>query len=162
MMMKSFLVLLVLTATAAFSANASASICKVDLKAGNGRLLQSFTGYGYSYNNACLDAKQDCNRVKRAGYYRARVQVCQERFVQTRGETCTAVMKNNRGQRVGTFVAQSLPRQRVSACKKALNQCHNAMMTQGRQRASCSILSQGPVRGGDRNRGGNGRGRGRG
>lgn len=149
-MMKSFLVLLVLTATAAFSTEASATICKIDLKNGQGRLLTSFTGYGYNYYAACREARQDCQRVQRSGYYRARVQRCVERGVvrpRPRVESCTAVMKNWRGYRVDTFYATSGPRQRIGACARALRQCQNAKVRQGRRGASCSILTRGAGRG---------------
>lgn len=161
-MMKSFLVLLVLTATATFSASASASTCTVDLKNGRGKLLQVFSKNGYNRNDACRSAKQDCRRVKRAGYYRAPVQVCIERQIRRpiqQRKQCTVAMKNRRGRTVEVFSAVSTNRQAVNACQKARFKCQKAKYRQGRREASCQVISRGPVGRDDR---GQGRGRGRG
>lgn len=160
-MMKSFLVLLVLTATATFSASASASTCTVDLENGRGRLLQTFQGWGYNYNDACRQARQDCRQVKRGRYYRAPIQTCTERYrrpIQQRKQ-CTVAMKNRRGRTVQVFSAVSTNRQAVNACQKARVKCQKAKYRQGRRGASCQVISRGPVGRSDR---GQGRGRGRG
>lgn len=160
-MKKSLLVLLVLAATTVFSNEAEAATCKVDLKNGRGKLLQSFTGWGYSYNDACMDAKRDCRRVKNARYYRAPIQLCTERFVRpNRGQRnqCTVVMKNRRGKVVSHHTAVSGPRQVRGACQKALNKCQDAKWRQGRRGAFCQILTRGSTGRDTRNRG---RGRGR-
>lgn len=160
--MKSFLVLLVLTATATFSATASASsVCKVDLKNGRGMLLETFRGYDYYQEDACRDAKRSCRQVKRSGYYRARIQTCTVRFnrrpIQRR--SCTVGMQNRRGRTVDVFTAVSGPRQSLNACQKARRQCQRAKVRQGRRGASCQVLSRGPIgRRGDRHHGRRGRG----
>lgn len=149
--MKLFLSVLMLVGMFTVSSKAEAAQCRVDLENGRGRVLGTFSGFGYSRFEACREARQDCRRAKRAGYYRARVLNCVER---NRGRVrpgpgyrivsrqCTARLKGPRGFRtIQTFLGRaSGPRgtgvQR-QACDRALRQCRTFKRRTGRVRAYC-------------------------
>ena len=140
--MKKVLLLAILTVAAAFSANASAASCKVDVVNGRGMTLDTFTGIGYDRIDACREARMDCRQSIRAGYYRGRVLNCVERVRRgPRGpvsRSCTVYMRGPRGHRVlDVFTAVAGPRR--SACQRAKVQQH-------RPRAICTIESRGGVR----------------
>jgi len=139
-------VLAVVLMVGTMSSNAEAAQCKVELKNGRGRLLEVFRGRGYDRMDACQDAKRQCRRVKRAGYYRARVQTCE---VARRGSnrivhrTCRATMTGPRGHRViQSFLGQASGQRGMGikgqACQRAMRQCRQAKRRSGRVRAICT------------------------
>ena len=125
---------------------AEAANCKVELKNGRGRLLETFRGFGYDRFDACQDAKQDCRRVKRSGYYRARVLTCEVKRSQVNRmvhKTCSAEMTGPRGHRVfQTFLGQASGVRgsgvKAQACQRALRQCRQAKRRSGRVHAVCT------------------------
>ena len=127
------------------SSEAEAAQCKVELKNGRGRLLEVFRGQGYDRYDACQEAKQDCRRVKRSGYYRARILTCevkQNRHRRMVQKTCHAVMTGPRGHRtIQTFLGHARGLRgsggKALACGKALKQCRKAKRRSGRYNAVC-------------------------
>jgi hypothetical protein len=127
------------------TSEAQAAKCRVELQAGNGRVLETFMSRGYDRQDACMEAKRDCRRVKRAGYYRARYQECvalrnQNRRVE---RSCNAEMTGPRGHRTfGYFTAYATGARgtgvKGEACRKALRKCIRSAERQGRMRAVCT------------------------
>jgi hypothetical protein len=159
--MKTILATLVLTvlATVATPSNAQAAQCKVELENGRGRILEVFRGYGYDRQDACQDARRDCRRTIRSGYYRARVQTCnvvqRRRMVE---KSCGASLVGPRGRTIEHFMAYATGRQgsgvKAEACQKAQRQCRRYKERNGRYRAHCESNRNGRI--------GNGSGNGRG
>ncbi|MBD66298.1 MAG: hypothetical protein CME62_13895 [Halobacteriovoraceae bacterium] len=56
-----------------------AAQCVYELRNGRGFTLQTFRDFSYNYRSACRQARRDCLRTARAGYYRARRLICAER-----------------------------------------------------------------------------------
>ena len=129
----------------ATSSEAEAAKCKVELVNGNGRVLEVFKGHGYDRQEACQEARRECRQVKRAGYYRARVQKCE--VVQQRNRmvqrSCSAEMTGPRGHRVFDYVTAYAEGIRgtgvkMDACRKALRKCLKRARMAGRMRALCT------------------------
>ncbi len=140
--MKTLLTLIALTVTMLASGQAEAAQCKVELVNGRGRLVDTFRAYGYNRHEACIEAKQDCRRAVRAGYYRARVLNCnvvQQRRMVTR--SCGASLIGPRGRTIQTFLATAQGLQgtgvKGDACRKAKRKCNNFKQRTGRYRATC-------------------------
>ena len=126
------------------ASEAEAARCQAELRNGRGRLLETFRGFGYDRMEACQDATRQCRRVRKSGYYRARVQTCE--IVRPRRQvarrSCTAHMYGPRGGRIfQSFRANaSGPRRtgvKAQACRRALRQCEVAKRRSGRVRAIC-------------------------
>ncbi len=140
--MKTLLTVLTLTLMITVGASeAEAAQCKVELKNGRGKLLEVFRGHGYDRQDACQEAKQQCRRVKRGGYYRAPIQTC-EKVRRGNGHrnnvsmSCTARLTGPRGHRTfQTFYASAVARDRYQAkeqaCMQARRQCQNARSRAG-------------------------------
>ena len=147
--MKALLTVLTLTLMATVGASkAEAAQCKFELKNGRGKLLETFRGYGYSQREACRDARQQCRRVKKAGYYRAPIQVC-EKVEQRRmvSASCTARMTGPRGHRnMGTFLGTALGYDyrdaERKACSEALQRCQTELRYNGRHGRSGRVHLQ--------------------
>lgn len=129
------------------SASAEAAQCRVDLKNGRGKLLQSFVYRGYDRQYACQSARRSCQRVKQARYYRAPIQRCE---VAGRGQvgrqvvrSCNSTMIARRGygRVIQRFTAQARGRRGsgvlAQACSKAKRQCQLAKARMGRRAAVC-------------------------
>lgn len=130
------------------ASNAEAARCRVDLENGRGRILDTFTGFGYDRYEACQEARRDCRRMRRSGYYRARILNCVER--RGRGHrrivqrSCTARLTGPRGRRtIQTFRGTASGRRgsgvQAQACERALRQCQSVRHRTGRRRAICEI-----------------------
>lgn len=156
--MKVFLSVLLLLGMFTVSSEAEARRCVVDLENGRGRVLETFRGFGYDRFEACRDARRQCRRVIRSGYYRARIQNCVERRVgpgpgrRMVSRSCTARLTGPRGHRtIQTFLGRATgPRGSgvmQQACQRAARQCRVYKRRTGRVRAVCQI---------DRGRGGYG------
>ncbi|MAZ50085.1 MAG: hypothetical protein CME65_16095 [Halobacteriovoraceae bacterium] len=155
--MKLFLSVLMLVGMFTATSNAEAARCRVDLENGRGHVLDTFTGFGYSRHEACREARQDCRRMRRSGYYRARVLNCVERG--NRGgrrivqRSCTARLTGPRGRRTlrtfrGTATGMNERVVQARACENALYQCQSVRSRRGR-RGICQIDRTGrggPVR----------------
>ena len=161
--MKTILTTLALTlmATLATASNAEAAQCKVELENGRGRILEVFKGYGYDRQDACREAKRDCRRTIRSGYYRARILNCnvvqRRRMVQ---KTCNASLVGPRGRTIEYFLGQATGPQgtgvKAEACQRAAKQCRRYKERTGRYRAHCEVDRNGRYGNG---RIGNGNGR---
>jgi hypothetical protein len=127
------------------TSEAQAAKCRVELQAGNGRVLETFMSRGYDRQDACMEAKRDCRQAKRAGYYRARNQYCEVVRNQNRSveRSCNAEMTGPRGHRTfGYFTAFARGQRgtgvKGEACRKALRKCVQSARRQGRSRAVCT------------------------
>ena len=151
--MKKFMILMVLTLTSVlFAQTASAASCTVELRKGNGRLLDTFTSWGYDRQDACWEANQDCRAVVRSGRYRGRNLKCS--YVQPRRDrnrdrrvtrTCSASMvaRGGMGRVIDTFYADASGRRgngiKRKACQRALRLCRISLRDSNRRRAICEI-----------------------
>ncbi|MFT6633273.1 MAG: hypothetical protein ACJAS4_003243 [Bacteriovoracaceae bacterium] len=161
--MKTILTALVLTVmtTMVTSSSAEAAQCKVELENGRGRILEVFNGYGYNRQDACQEAKRDCRRTIRSGYYRARILNCnvvqpRRRMVQ---KSCSASLIGPRGRTIEHFLGQASGPQgsgvQAQACERAARQCNTYKQRTGRYRAQCEVQGS---RGNGRIGSGNGNG----
>jgi len=127
--MKKLLSMLVLGLTlSVVSSNAEAAQCSMELKNGRGMLLDTFRGHGYDERDACQEARQDCQRAIRSGYYRARVLTCEKVYVRMVSKTCEAELVGPRGNRaLRTFLGSAYgpigSGVKADACRDALRQC---------------------------------------
>ncbi|MAX65890.1 MAG: hypothetical protein QF441_08425 [Bacteriovoracaceae bacterium] len=142
--MKVLLSVFALSLTFFVSAQAEAAQCKVELENGRGRLLDTFTGWGYSRADACREANRDCRRAIRSGYYRARILNCnivQDRRIVLR--SCQANLRGPRGRLMRSFWANAQGPIRTGvkarACQKARRKCMDFKRRNGRYRASCEV-----------------------
>jgi len=126
------------------SSKAQAAQCEVELINGRGMTLEVFRGHGYDRIDACQEATQDCRRVIRSGYYRARVLNCEiSRRQQNRmvHRSCSAEMVGPRGRTIQSFLAQASGPQgtgvKAQACQRAIRQCNLAKQRAGRIHAVC-------------------------
>lgn len=147
---------LVLSATFAPTSEAEAAQCKVELENGRGRVLEVFRGYGYDRQDACQEARRDCRRTVRSGYYRARIQTCN--VVQRRQmvqRSCEASLVGPRGRTIEYFLGHATGQVgtgvKADACQKAARKCRRYKERNGRYRAHCEVNRNGRI--------GNGNGR---
>lgn len=133
--MKSLLTVLALALVVVTSSKAEAAQCSVDLKNGRGMTLDTFRGFGYDRVDACQEARRDCRRAIRAGYYRARYLECVEKRVIVE-RTCTATLVGRHGRTLDYFTARATgPRGtgvKGEACMKAERKCLRAQDRMGR------------------------------
>lgn len=150
--MKIFLSVAMLFGMLTLSQSAEAAQCTVDLENGRGVTVDTFRGYGYDRYDACREARQDCRRAIRSGYYRARILNCVERTRHNRPgrggrivhQSCTSNLVGPRGHRtIQTFIGHaSGPRGtgvKAQACQRALRQCQAFQARTGRYRAQCQV-----------------------
>lgn len=141
--MKTLVAMVVLAATSLVSSEAFAARCSVELKAGNGRVLEVFQARGYSNQDACQEAKRDCRQVLRAGYYRAKRQSCEVvRQQRTVERSCSVEMTAARGHRVLDYMSAKATGLRgtgvlAKACTKAINKCVRRAQNYGRTSVVC-------------------------
>ena len=141
--MKALMTILVLGMIAISAKGAHAAKCEFELQNGRGKVLHTFTGFGYSQQDACQEAKKDCKQVKKAGYFRAPTQLC-VKVKQKLTRSCTVEMINKRGKHIKFVTAHATGQQgngiKAKACAKALKKCENQKIKLGKYGASCSSL----------------------
>lgn len=142
--MKVLMTVFALGLIAVSAKGAHAAQCKFELQNGRGKVLHTFTGFGYLKQDACKEAKKDCKQVKQAGYFRAPLQQCiKVKELVTR--TCSVEMVNKRGKFIKEVSAQATGLQgmgiKAKACKKALKKCEKQKFKQGFRGASCLIIN---------------------
>ena len=152
--MKSFFTILALFIASLTVVEAQAATCKVELRNGRGRLLETFPAYGNNMNKACKKARRQCNDTIVAGYYRARVQTC-EIVEQLVTRTCTATLRTRYGSyitsRMGTATGVRGTGVKARACDNAMRSCQTADRFYGSRGSYCStdgagsVSSRGPV-----------------
>lgn len=151
--MRKLFILMALTFTSIlFTQSAIAARCTVELSRSNGRLLETFTGWGYDRQDACYEANQDCRDVVRSGRYRGRNLKCS--YVQPRRDqdrdrrvtrSCSASMvtRGGAGRVVDTFFSEASGRRgngiKRKACQRALRLCRVALRNSNRRRAICEV-----------------------
>lgn len=140
--MKTLLMMMALVVAATVSGSAEASTCEVELQNGRGMVLDTFYGYGYDRIDACSEARMDCRRAIRAGYYRGRVLNCVEtRPMRRVTRSCDSRLVGPRGRTIEYFVGTATGRRgtgvKREACANALRQCHRYQSRTGRYRATC-------------------------
>ncbi len=123
------------------SAQAGHDQCRVNLKNGRGMILDSFMGYGYTRYEACSEARWDCDRAIRGGYYRGRRLFCEEELPHRRrtmvSRSCTARLVHMRsGGTLHSFYGRASGPQgtgvKGQACQRALRQCETYRARSGR------------------------------
>ncbi len=129
--MKKFLIAVGLVLS---SVSAMAVTCNAEMVARNGRVIDRFSSYDYSYDQACREALRECRYEKQRRSYDVVVQraTCEvERRNPNpvpRKEVCSFNLVNsNNGRIVDTFTAQG--QNEIQACKKADDKCFDARYT---------------------------------
>ena len=149
-MKKLFVVLAMGLMAIAGSSHAGVKKCQVELINGRNMLVDTFTGYGYTKQQACQEAKLDCRHAKYSGYYRARILTCQKKL-QMVTRSCEVSLIGGRGRLIQSFWAQAYGEVgtgvKGDACYKAKQKCQNFKMRAGRYGATCVKENQfgGPV-----------------
>ncbi|MBD66299.1 MAG: hypothetical protein CME62_13900 [Halobacteriovoraceae bacterium] len=139
--------------------NAEAAQCVYELQNGRGRTLQVFRDNARNVRAACRQARRDCVRTARAGYYRARRLNCvQRRVIPNRPNrpgnrfvtrSCTAQLTGPIGVvRLTNFTRRARGRNIRAAhrlaCQQAMNQCRRAERRISRRFTSCRITTRSP------------------
>jgi len=122
---------LIIIAATLFATTAAAEYCSSRLQDVRGNTLRTFSGYGYSANEACKEALRECRFEKRrlAGQSRRyRDASCmverRTRPVPTPVKrTCEFDLKKGNGRVIDTFRAKG--QSKSQACQKARRKCEN-------------------------------------
>lgn len=117
---------------------AMAATCTAKLQRNNGVVLEVFHGRAYEVREACIDANNQCRRVKRAGYYRGNPQCIvkignRDDRSGHRGRnqrvqrSCNARFVNVLGSVRGEYGAVAVGRRgtgvKAEACRNAIRKC---------------------------------------
>jgi len=154
--MKSLFSVALFVLTLTFGANAHAENCTALLKNSSGYTLDTFNAYGYNRSQACMQAKQDCQRAMNNGRHSGYGMYCD--VPNSNGgygnggygnggygqqTTCTATLEDNWGRRIQSFYGRAggYGDVRREACRDALRECNRFKTQRGYYNARCTSRS---------------------
>jgi hypothetical protein len=145
--MKSLMVVVLFALTLTVSAKAEASSCTALMKNGRGLTVDTFNARAYNRQDACQQAKRQCNRAINNGRHSGRRLYCEVANRNGGGygnqvtKSCSSELVGARGRTIRSFQAQARGQRgsgvKQQACRKALRQCNRVKNEQGRYRARC-------------------------
>jgi hypothetical protein len=145
--MKSLLTVALFALTLTVSAKAEANSCTALMKNGRGLTVDTFNARGYDRQDACQQAKRQCDRAIYNGRRGGRNLYCEVArnggggYGQQVVRRCSSELVGPRGRTIQFFQAQARGQARTGikqqACRKALRKCNRMKNEQGYYRARC-------------------------
>lgn len=144
--MKSLLSVILFALTLTVSADVSANSCTALMKNARGNTVDTFNAWGYSRQDACNQATQQCRRAMNNGRHNSRGLRCEVASNHGGGygrvtESCSSELVGQRGRTIRYFQAQASGQRgsnvQQQACREALRQCNKVKNEQGYYNARC-------------------------